>query len=525
MKTNIIFFTGGVYSSVGKGLTLASVGRIFKELGFKVSVLKFDPYLNINSGNLSPEQHGEVYVTSDGHETDLDLGHYERFMNYKLTRHSCITAGTIYKSLLERQQNDYSGDTIQVIPHLINEINAAIYALLEKEKDYDFLFIEIGGTVGDIESLPFLEAAYRFRREYGEDKVFFIHISPIFKLSISGEFKTKATQHSLKQLISYNIFPNLLILRCDSSPPQDVISKIAISAHMDPASMVYSIDQESIYLIPEKLYEADVHSKIISYFKIPKPNKNLDSWKAFTSKILQPKRNKLKLALVGKYALASDAYISIIESFKIAAYQLDLELSIDYISSDEEVDLEELKKYGAICVPHGFGSRGTEGKIKVIEYCRVNKIPFLGICFGMQLACIEYMRNVLKYIDCNSTEIDPDTKVPLFIPISATEMRLGSKKIKILKNTYAYELFKEEIISERHRHKYYLNPEYIGAFKDTDFVLSAFSDDENQITEIVELKNHPFFVATQFHPEFETNLLDISPLFLNFLKAGIYLSK
>ncbi|OAL10402.1 CTP synthase [Candidatus Mycoplasma haematobovis] len=520
MKTKIIFFTGGVYSSVGKGLTLASVGRIFKELGFKVSVLKFDPYLNINSGNLSPEQHGEVYVTSDGHETDLDLGHYERFMNYKLTKQSCITAGTIYKSLLEKQENDFSGDTIQVIPHVVNEINSSIYALLEKEKDYDFLFVEIGGTVGDIESLPFLEAAHRFRREYGEDNVFFIHISPIFKLKLFGEFKTKATQHSLKQLISHNIFPNLLILRCDSVPQVDVRPKISVAAQMDPDNMVYSTDQESIYLIAEKLYEADVHSKILSYFRLSLPKKNLDDWKKLTSKILQPKKYKLKLALIGKYTLASDAYISIIESFKIASYQLSVELTIDYISSDE-VDLEELKEYGAICVPHGFGSRGTEGKIKVIEYCRVNKIPFLGICFGMQLACIEYMRNVLNYSDCNSTEIDPDTKTPLFIPVSTKEMRLGSKKIKIIRNTYAYELFKEEIISERHRHKYYLNPEYIGVFKDTDFVLSAFSDDEEQITEMIELRNHPFFVATQFHPEFETNLLDISPLFLNFLKAGV----
>ncbi|AEG73727.1 CTP synthase [Mycoplasma haemofelis Ohio2] len=516
--TKVIFFTGGVFSSVGKGLTMANVGRILTELGFKVSVLKLDPYLNINSGNLSPEQHGEVYVTEDGHETDLDLGHYERFINYKLSKDSCITAGTIYKRLLEKQSSTISGDTIQAVPHLINEIHDSIDILLDKGSD--FLLIEIGGTVGDIEAIPFLEAASRFRRRHGERNVYFIHVSPVFSLKTSGEFKTKPTQHSLKELISYNICPDLLVLRCPFRPEANVKAKISKSTDIPEENILYCLDAESIYLIAQNLYEEGIHRKICDYFGLQHEGKNIDAWISRTSKILSKDKKPMKIAMAGKYSAASDAYISIIESLKLASHELNIDLKIDYFSVDDLDNLDVLKDYKAICVPHGFGSRGVSGKISVIRYCRENKIPFLGICFGMQLACIEYMRNALNR-DCDSVEIDPDTPLDLVIQLSSKEMRLGGKKISISDGTLAKEIYGKSEICSRHRHKYFLNPKYIPEFKDSDLVISAFSKEGGEeIAEMVELKNHPFFIATQFHPEFDTTVMEVSPLFMSFLRAG-----
>lgn len=522
MKTKVVVFTGGVYSSVGKGLTLANVARIFKEIGFKVSVLKFDPYLNMDSGDLSPIQHGEVFVTFDGHETDLDLGHYERFLGRNVSRLSCITAGTIYKRVLDRKYiPEFSGETIQVIPHVGDTINGAIFDLLEKESDSDFLFIEIGGTVGDIESIPFIEAIRRFKNQYGSENFLLIHLSPLFYLSTSKEYKTKPIQHSLQRLSYFNLSADLLIIRSSTKPPSNIKSKVAISMQLQEKDIFFCLDHSNIYLIAESLFLEKIHERILEKLKIPISSGNIDSWKNHTKKILASKSKRIRVAIVGKYASLSDAYMSIIESLKISSYELGLDLILDCVSTEEQDIMKIIVSYDAICVAHGFGSRGVNEKINVIKYCRENNIPFLGICYGMQLAVIEYIRNVLGIKDANTEELDPETKNPVFVMFEDGKMRLGNKKIKIRKNTKAYELFGKEIIESRHRHKYFFNNKYIELFLNRDFVFSAVSDDSLEIAEIVEIKNHPFFMATQFHPEFETKFSNIPPLFTEFLKSGL----
>ncbi|GCE64034.1 CTP synthase [Candidatus Mycoplasma haematohominis] len=519
-KPKIIFFTGGICSSVGKGLTLANLGRIFTELGFRVTAMKFDPYLNKNAGNLSPCQHGEVYVTKDGCEADLDLGHYERFMNCELSCDSCVTAGSIMKNILDRQEtHEFTGETIQVVPHFVDEIHKKIMDLIEKNKDIDFLFIEIGGTVGDIESTPFLYAASRFKKKYGESDVLFIHISPLIYFPASKELKTKPTQHSIQQLISNLITPDLLILRSYIEPSEDIKVKISTTTNLALDEIFVCLDN-NIYLIAEDLYEQNIHKQILKKLNIPVPDKNIDKWKDFTRNINSSKEKELRIALIAKYANLLDSYISITESFKIASYQLGANVKIECINVDDLKSMTLLSEYDAVCVPYGFGTRGAEQKTEAIRYCRENKIPFLGICFGMQLACIEYAKNVLNANWATSEELNPEMEEPMFIQLPDKKMRLGNKKIIIADGTLAKSLLGSKCIEARHRHRYHLNPKYIPLLETTDLVISGVSDCPQKIIEIVELKNHPFFVATQYHPEFETNFQHVCPFFTELIRAA-----
>lgn len=520
-KTKIIFFTGGVYSSIGKGICVSSVGRILKELGFKVSVLKLDPYLNINSGLLSPSQHGEVYVTADGEETDLDLGHYERFLNTEITKKSCITAGKIYANLLNKEYSGINnGFTVQVVPHVIAAIHSVIFNLLDTEKDADFLLIEIGGTVGDMESTPFLAAARHMIPILPPNHTCFIHIVPLLFLKNTTEHKTKPAQHSISQLMNNGIIPDFLVVKSDTEVSEELKTKIAINSGIDLKNIIVSIFQTSIYNVPNALFNEKIHEKILNFFGMPEPkNQQLLEWKTFTDKIVKPKKHYLNMVLVGKYANSSDAYISVLEAFKFASYEVDAELKITILSSDELHSEEQLKPFDLICVPQGFGKRGAEGKMFAIKYARENKIPFFGICFGMQLACIEFARNVLNLHDATTTEFETATENPVIFK-NSEKIRLGKHEIKISEGTKIHEVYKSQTIFARHRHKYAFNQEFLNKYKDTDFVFSATSDN-GSIIEAVEIKNHPFFVAVQFHPEFDTWPTQICPLFTKSLQAAI----
>ena len=528
MKTKIIVITGGVYSSLGKGIVASSIGRILKEFNYKISMQKLDPYLNIDPGTLSPYQHGEVFVTKDGAETDLDLGHYERFIDHELNKYSSVTAGRIYNEVLKDERSGkYGGKTVQVVPHITNQIQSKINSIIKTDKP-DFLIIEIGGTIGDIESLPFIEALRSYCKIYSRKDILFVHCSPLIRVSANNEIKTKPTQHSIKNLMNLGIIPNILVLRTDEEASEEIKQKLAWSCDIDANNIFSSVDCKTIYEVPKLLYDQGIAKSIFKYFNMKKSG-NIDNWNKFLSTISNQKKYKSSIALVGKYTELPDAYLSVIESLKIAAYKENVDLNINLIDSSKINSSNfrtKLKGHNAILIPGGFGERGIEGKILAAQYARENKIPYFGICLGMQVACIEFARNVLKLTGANSVEFDKNTKYPLFTVMDKKlekkiggTLRLGDFKIDISDKTLASKVYQSQYAIERHRHRYCFNIDFLKSFEQEGFIMSG-SSMNGDIVEIMEIKNHPYFIGVQYHPEFQSRPLKPNKLFEKFVNVS-----
>ncbi len=531
MSTKYIFVTGGVVSSLGKGITAASLGRLLKNRGLKVSIQKFDPYLNVDPGTMSPYQHGEVFVTDDGAETDLDLGHYERFIDINLNQYSNVTTGKIYSEVIRKERKgEYLGATVQVIPHITNEIKEKIMRA-GQTTDSDIVITEVGGTVGDIESLPFLEALRQMKSDVGADNVMYIHTTLIPYLGAAGEMKTKPTQHSVKELRGLGIQPNLLVIRTEKPVPQSLKDKLASFCDVYPEAIIESRDVDTLYSIPLNLQKQNMDQIVCDHLKIDAPPADMSEWIALEQKVLHLSK-KTKIALVGKYVELPDAYLSVIESLNHAGYAVDSEIEVDWINAEEVTpdNIEsKLKNADGILVPGGFGDRGLEGKILAIQYARENKVPFLGICLGMQLACVEYARNVVGLEGAHSAETDPDTPYNIIdlmlnqkdvVNMGGT-LRLGLYPCKLKPGSVAANVYDNaEVVQERHRHRYEFNNEYRNMMEEKGLVFSGVSPD-NRLVEIVELSDHPFYIACQFHPEFISRPNRPQKLFLGFVKAAL----
>jgi CTP synthase len=528
--TKYIFVTGGVVSSLGKGITAASLGRLLKNRGLNITIQKFDPYINVDPGTMSPYQHGEVFVTDDGAETDLDLGHYERFIDINLTKYSSVTTGKVYSEVIRKERRgEYLGGTVQVIPHITNEIKERVFRA-GKVTNADVVITEIGGTVGDIESLPFLEAIRQIKTDVGIDNVMYIHCTLIPYLKASGEMKTKPTQHSVKELRGLGIQPNVIVVRTEMPISQDMKDKIALFCDIQPREVVECIDADTLYAIPLMLQEQKLDQLVCDHLKLQCPEADMAEWRGLVDRVRNLKKT-VKIALVGKYVALQDAYLSVAEALKHAGYQFDADIDIDMINA-EEVDGENvadlLKDADGILVPGGFGDRGIEGKILAIQYAREHKIPFLGICLGMQLASVEFARHVLGLKDAHSSEINPDTPYPVIdllpeqkeIEDLGGTLRLGLYPCRLVKGTKAYEAYQDEVIYERHRHRYEFNNQFRERMENAGFTFSGTSPD-GRLIEIVELKDHPWFVASQFHPEFTSRPTRPQPLFKGFIEASI----
>jgi CTP synthase len=527
--TKYIFVTGGVVSSIGKGITASSIGALLKARGIKVFMQKFDPYINIDPGTMSPLQHGEVFVTDDGAETDLDLGHYERFIDENLNKHSSVTTGKIYQSVIKKERRgDYLGKTVQVIPHITNQIKKKLYDVAFHTQP-DVVIAEIGGTVGDIESLPFIEAIRQMRQDIGFENTLYIHNTLIPFLKTANEIKTKPTQHSVKELMSYGVKPDILALRSEVSIDEATKEKISLFCDIKKEGIFEVLDVEIIYQVILNLHAQGIDKYILNHFHLDGVEANIVPWSQLINKISHL-RKKLSIGIVGKYVAVHDAYISIAESLKHAGYANNVKIDINWINSSE-INKDNVEAMLGVCsgiiVPGGFGERGSNGKLLAIEYCRVNKVPFLGICFGMQLAVIEYARNVLKLNDANTTEIEPNCENPLVHLIPGKKetdeygatLRLGLYACALKENSLVSKLYQTSLISERHRHRYEINNDYISRFEGTELVFSGRNEEHNLI-EIVELKNHPFFIGVQFHPEFHSRPLRPHPLFLGFIASS-----
>ncbi|XJZ27167.1 CTP synthase [Bacillota bacterium Lsc_1132] len=528
--TKYIFVTGGVVSSLGKGITAASLGRLLKNRGLSVTIQKFDPYINVDPGTMSPYQHGEVFVTDDGAETDLDLGHYERFIDINLTKYNNVTTGKIYSSVLRKERRgDYLGGTVQVIPHITNEIKDRVFRA-GKETNADVVITEIGGTVGDIESLPFLEAIRQIKSDIGSDHVMYVHCTLIPYIKAAGEMKTKPTQHSVKELRSLGIQPNIIVVRTEMPISQDMKDKIALFCDIDKKAVIEMQDADTLYAVPLALQEQQMDQIVCDHFKLITKEADMTEWTQLVDKVRSLSKTT-KIALVGKYVSLQDAYISVVEALKHAGYTFDSDIDIDWINSDgvtaENVE-DLLKDADGILVPGGFGDRGIEGKIHAIQYARENKRPFLGICLGMQLATVEYARNVLGLEGAHSSEINPDTKYPIIdllpeqkdIEDLGGTLRLGLYPCRLADNTKAAEAYGEEVVYERHRHRYEFNNEFRPQMEQAGFVFSGTSPD-GRLVEIIELKDHPWFVASQFHPELVSRPTRPQPLFREFIRASL----
>lgn len=531
-----IFVTGGVISSLGKGITCASIGKILESRGLKVSLMKFDPYINVDPGTMNPYQHGEVYVTEDGAETDLDLGHYERFTQANTTKFNNVTTGQVYNAVISKERHgDYLGKTIQVIPHITNEIKERVKKVASVS-GADVVIVEIGGTVGDIESLPFLEAARQFRLDIGYDNVLYIHVTLIPYVKVADEIKTKPTQHSVGTLREIGIQPDILICRTEKTLSEDIKDKISLFCNVRKEAVIEAIDVESIYQIPLVFKKQILDEIILSHFKLICRFSDLKEWeKNVVERVINPK-NKVIIALVGKYITLQDAYKSIYEALVHAGIANDTKVEIKKV--DSEVIQKEgahrlLKDVSGILVPGGFGYRGIEGKIKAIKFARENKIPFLGLCLGMQCAVVEFARDVCGLKEANSTEFKPKTKYPLISLLAEQEkisdlggtMRLGAYPCKVRNNTLALKAYGKNLIEERHRHRYEFNNKYRKIFERRSMVFSGIYPKKN-LVEIVELKEHPYFIAVQFHPEFKSKPDKAHPLFREFIKAALnYSSK
>jgi CTP synthase len=528
--TKYIFVTGGVVSSLGKGITAASLGRLLKNRGMSVTIQKFDPYINVDPGTMSPYQHGEVYVTGDGAETDLDLGHYERFIDINLTKYNNVTTGKIYSTVLKKERRgDYLGGTVQVIPHITNEIKDRVYRA-GKETGADVVITEIGGTVGDIESLPFLEAIRQIKSDIGRDNVMYIHCTLIPYIKAAGELKTKPTQHSVKELRSLGIQPNVIVVRTEMPISQDMKDKIALFCDIDTNSVIECRDADTLYSIPLALQDQNLDSIVCKHLKLECNPADMTEWKQLVERVTNLSKTT-KIALVGKYVELQDAYISVVEALRHAGYAVDSDIDIKWVNAETltaENLTEELGNVDGILVPGGFGDRGVEGKILATQYARENKVPFLGICLGMQVASIEFARNVLGLKGANSSEIDPSTQYPIIdllpeqkdIEDLGGTLRLGLSPSKLQHESLAYEAYKEEVIYERHRHRYEFNNEYRQVMEQAGFVFSGTTPD-GRLVEIIEIKEHPWFVASQFHPEFTSRPTRPQPLFRDFVRASL----
>ena len=528
--TKYIFVTGGVVSSLGKGIVAASVGRVLKNRGLKVTLQKFDPYLNVDPGTMSPYQHGEVFVTEDGAETDLDLGHYERFIDVNLGQYSNVTAGRVYSSIIEKERRgDYLGGTVQVIPHVTNEIKSR--ALLAGESsDADVVITEIGGTTGDIESLPFLEAIRQIRSDLGRENVCFIHCTLLPYIKAAGEMKTKPTQQSVKELRGLGIQPDIIVVRNELALNDELRAKISLFCDIPKQNVIESRDVSNLYQLPVNLKAQKIDDIVLKHFGLTAPEADMTEWLSLVDRVDNLKEN-VRIALVGKYVELHDAYISVVESLKHAGYKHNAKVKIDWIQSEditEENVHEYLKDADGILVPGGFGDRGVEGKITTIKYARENNVPFFGICLGMQLAAVEFARNVCGLTGAHSSELDPNTPYPIINLLADQEnvvemggtLRLGSYPCTLAEGSVAHKEYGEINITERHRHRYEFNNFYRDRLTDKGMVLSGVSPD-GKLVEIVEIPEHPWFVAGQFHPEFKSRPEKAHPLFAGFIKASL----
>ena len=525
MKTKYIFITGGVVSGLGKGITAASLGRLLKNRGYKVINQKFDPYINVDPGTMNPREHGEVFVTDDGAETDLDLGHYERFTDVSLNKNCSISSGKIYQSVINKERRgDYLGKTVQVIPHVTNEIKENIYSF---EGQADIVIVELGGTIGDIESLAFVEAIRQVGLEKEDDDVIYIHVTLLPYISGSKELKSKPTQHSVKELQSFGIKPDILVCRSEVDIPSDIKEKIALFCNVKPENVIPNLTVENLYAVPLALEKQGLAKAVCKKLKLEKINPHNEEWEKLISNIRNVE-GTVNIALVGKYMQLEDSYLSVVESLRHGGFANGVKVIIGFIDSEtinENTVSDILKNYDGILVPGGFGSRGIEGKILAIKYARENKIPFLGICLGMQMAVVEFARNVLKIEDANSAEFSSNTQNPVIhimenqknITNKGGTMRLGAYPCKIQKNTLAFKIYQDENISERHRHRFEYNNKYEERLEKAGLICSGKSPDGG-LVEIVEYTKNPFFIATQFHPEFKSRPDRPAPLFKEFIK-------
>ncbi|MEC2073514.1 CTP synthase [Alkalihalophilus marmarensis] len=530
MATKYIFVTGGVVSSLGKGITAASLGRLLKNRGLKVTIQKFDPYINVDPGTMSPYQHGEVFVTDDGAETDLDLGHYERFIDINLSQNSNVTTGKIYSTVLKKERRgDYLGGTVQVIPHVTNEIKERVFRA-GRETNADVVITEIGGTVGDIESLPFLEAIRQIKSDIGMDNVMYVHCTLIPYLAAAGEMKSKPTQHSVKELRSLGIQPNVIVVRTEKPVPQDMKEKIALFCDINKDSVIEARDAETLYQVPLELQAQNFDQIVCDHLKLDTKQAEMTEWTSLVDKV-QNLSSKVKIALVGKYVALPDAYLSVAEALRHAGYAYDADLEIDWVDAEKVTDenVESLlKDADGILVPGGFGDRGIEGKISAIKYARENHVPFLGICLGMQLATVEFARHVLGLEDANSAELNPATPYPIIDLLPEQKdvedlggtLRLGLYPCKLVDGSLAQAAYGEQVVYERHRHRYEFNNEYREQMEKAGFTFSGTSPD-GRLVEIVELEDHPYFIASQFHPEFVSRPTRPQPLFRDFIGASL----
>ena len=532
-KTKYVFITGGVVSSLGKGITAASLGRLLKSRGVSVTIQKLDPYINVDPGTMNPFQHGEVFVTDDGAETDLDLGHYERFIDVNLGKANNVTAGMAYFSVISKERRgDYLGGTVQVVPHITNEIKDRIRKVT-KDENFDVVIVEIGGTIGDIEGLPFIEAVRQFKKEVGRDNTINIHVTLVPYLETTCEFKTKPTQHSVKELRGIGISPEVIICRSTARLTPELKEKISLFCDVNREAVIGLTDVSSIYEVPLVLEQEGLDDIVIKYLdlQVKKKAEDLNDWREIVKTILSPTKI-VKVAIVGKYVELPDAYKSVVESLKHGGVANKVGVEIKWVDSEsleKEPNLEPVfRDVHGIIVPGGFGVRGVEGKISAIKYARENKIPYLGLCLGMQCAVIEFARNVCNLKDANSTEFNQKTKFPVIdlmeeqkkIMDMGGTMRLGAYPCKITKDTLLYKAYKENMIKERHRHRYEFNNMYKFQFQKAGMVFSGIYPDRD-LVEVIELKDHPWFLATQFHPEFKSRPNRAHPLFRDFIAAAV----
>ncbi len=524
-----IFVTGGVTSSLGKGIISASLAKLLQARGYSVTIQKLDPYINIDPGTLNPYEHGECFVTDDGAETDLDLGHYERFLNIPTSQANNVTTGRIYQSVIDKErQGVFLGKTVQVIPHITDEIKERI-RLLGKNEKFDFVITEIGGTVGDIESLPYIEAVRQLKWELGNECLV-IHLTLVPYLAAAGELKTKPTQHSVKALLEYGVQPDILVCRTEHELNKDIRRKVALFCNVAPNAVIESIDTDSIYNVPMLMQEEELDKVVLNKLNLPDTiEPKLDDWKKFLFSLKNP-TSVVSIGLIGKYIELKDAYKSIAESFIHAGVVNDCKVNLTWIHSeslDDKNVQKKLKGLKGILVAPGFGERGIEGKVSAIKFARENNIPFLGICLGMQCAVIEFARNVLGMTDAHSTEMNKTTSFPVIHLLESQKkvtkkggtMRLGAYNCKIKDNSLAKEIYQKDLISERHRHRYEFNSKYLMDFEKAGMHATGINP-ENDLVEIVELSNHPWFVGVQFHPEYKSTVANPHPLFVNFVKAA-----
>lgn len=527
--TKFVFVSGGVVSSIGKGIVAASLGRLLKSRDYSVSILKLDPYINVDPGTMSPFQHGEVFVTEDGAETDLDLGHYERFTDTSISRLNSVTQGQCYQAVINKERRgDYQGGTVQVIPHITNEIKERIHRVA-KNTNPDVVITEIGGTVGDIESQPFLEAIRQFRRDVGRNNVLYIHVTLVPWIPSAGEMKTKPTQHSVNSLRSIGIQPDILVCRCDRPLQPGLKQKMSVFCDVPEECVITAVDAKSIYEVPLILEQEGLAQQALDLLQLEQRSPDLKQWQTLVDRLYMPKP-QVEVAIVGKYVRLTDAYLSVTEALRHAAISQGCDLNIHWINSEdlETTNAEAvLKMVNGIVVPGGFGIRGVDGKIAAIEYARRSGTPFLGLCLGMQCSVIEWGRHVAGLPDANSAEFDPETPNPVInllpeqqdvVDLGGT-MRLGLYPCRLHPDSLAFKLYQQEVIYERHRHRYEFNNAYRNLFLETGYLITGTSPD-GRLVEIVELPSHPFFIATQFHPEFQSRPNTPHPLFQGFARAA-----